>query len=324
MSLSPAPVLARFRLPAPRAVQALGNLGGFSGASLWRVGTAAGDFCLRAWPAGDPSPERLAWLHRLQRSARQAGLAFVPELLLTHDGDSFLAHQGRLWELAMWLPGRADLEDDPDPSRVEAVFRALAQLHHVWERQEATTGPCPAVERRLRALGEWQQRMASGWRPPQTPLDPLTPWVTRAWRLLPERMARVGGELALWTNRTLRLRPCLCDVWPGNVLLDGRRVTGLVDYGSVKVDHPAVDLARLLGGLPNREAVWGRAVAAYAAVRPLTADEDELARLLDRSGVVGAILTWLRWLYLEHRRLPQSSLVLSRLSFLIERLEGEG
>ena len=44
-------VLAHFGVLAPHgALQPLGTHSGFSGARLWRVGTAMGDVCLRAWP----------------------------------------------------------------------------------------------------------------------------------------------------------------------------------------------------------------------------------------------------------------------------------
>jgi hypothetical protein len=56
----------------------LGNRGGFSGASLWRVEAGGHSFCLRAWPSRQSDPARLDFLHGLMRSARIAGLSFVP------------------------------------------------------------------------------------------------------------------------------------------------------------------------------------------------------------------------------------------------------
>jgi hypothetical protein len=42
-----AEVLSRYDPPA-RSWEALGNAGGFSGARLWRVAAADGDWCLKA------------------------------------------------------------------------------------------------------------------------------------------------------------------------------------------------------------------------------------------------------------------------------------
>src|SRR5437868_1677831 len=119
-------VLARFALSSAVA-HPLGNHGGFSGARLWRVEAGGASFCLRAWPPGDPTPERLRWLHDLTAAARAAGLAFVPPLVPA-SGATFVAHAGRLWEMTAWLPGRADFHRHPNPARLRAACAALARL----------------------------------------------------------------------------------------------------------------------------------------------------------------------------------------------------
>ena len=96
---------------------------------------------------------------------------------------------------------------------------------------------------------------------------------------------RIPICLKRWADRTWPLQPCLCDVWHDHVLFDGDRVTGLVDYGAVKIDHPAVDVARLLGSLVEDDADgWAIGLTAYREVRPFTADEAQLARALDCRG----------------------------------------
>ena len=76
---------------------------------------------------------------------------------------------------------------------------------------------------------------------------------------------------------------------------DGDRVTGVIDYGAMKIDHPAVDVARLLGSLVEDDlAGWAMGLAAYREVRPLSADEAELARALDVTGTIAAAAVWLR------------------------------
>jgi aminoglycoside phosphotransferase (APT) family kinase protein len=89
------------------------------------------------------------------------------------------------------------------------------------------------------------------------------------------------------------VQPCLCDVWHDHVLFTGEAVTGLVDYGEVKPDHPAVDLARLLGDLiGDDERRFHLGLAAYrAAGGPVEVDE-HFVRLLDRTGVVCAVIHW--------------------------------
>src|SRR5262245_32875758 len=124
-------VLRHYALPAADLLP-VGNRGGFSGARLWRVRTAAGDCCLRAWPRPGPTLERLAATHRLVEAAVRAGLEFVPAVVHLPTGQSWVSHAGRLWDLTAWMPGRANFRDRPGAARLEAACAALARLHLSW------------------------------------------------------------------------------------------------------------------------------------------------------------------------------------------------
>jgi Ser/Thr protein kinase RdoA (MazF antagonist) len=313
-------VLARYGLSGA-AAHALGNHGGFSGARLWRVEAGAASFCLRAWPADDATPDHLARLHHLMATARGADLEFVPAILPA-GSNTFLSHDGRLWELTAWMPGRADFHHDPAPARLRAACVALARLHHAWAARFPSRGPCPALARRLDRAADWLALVSSGWRPRPDDADPVRPWAESAWRLLSVWVGRVAAMLSPWVGSPLTLHPCLCDVWHDHVLFDGNAVTGIVDYGSVKVDHAAADLARLLGSLVgDDEAAWADGLDAYTSLRPLSPDERALARALDRTGVILAAANWLRWLYHERRTFADRQLVARRLAGLVGRLE---
>jgi Ser/Thr protein kinase RdoA (MazF antagonist) len=118
------------------------------------------------------------------------------------------------------------------------------------------------------------------------------------------------------------LQPCLCDLWHDHLLFDGDRLTGIVDYGAVKVDHVAVDLARLLGSLVGDDADrWEEGFRAYRAVRPLSPDEERLAGVLDRAGTLLGAANWLRWLFHEGRTFDDLEAVANRLRSLMERIE---
>jgi Ser/Thr protein kinase RdoA (MazF antagonist) len=313
-------VLARYAL-APTVAHFLDNHGGFSGARLWRVESSASRFCLRAWPPDDPTPERLVWLHDLIAAARAAGLAFVPAVFPAGTA-TFVSHAGRLWELTAWLPGRADFNLRPHPARLGAACVALARLHHAWATRFPARGVCPALARRLDRAADWLALVSSGWRPRPEDGDPVRPWAELAWHLLPLWAGRVAALLAPWAVRHLALHPCLCDVWHDHVLFEGDAVTGIVDYGSVKVDHAAADLARLLGSLVGDDATaWAVGLDAYASVSPLSPDGQALARALDRTGVILGAANWLRWLYHDGRPFPNRQLVADRLAGLVRRLE---
>jgi Ser/Thr protein kinase RdoA (MazF antagonist) len=325
-SLDAAAAVVRTRYPSvcrQGTLTPLGNHGGFSGAALWRIDGPTGPLCLRAWPPRETWP-RLLFRQRLLTLARQSGLRFVPTLLLTIDGAPAVEHVGRLWELSEWLPGSADFHRHPTAARLQAGCAALAQLHVVWRGLGEEASGCPAVQRRMAFLDDWQRLLRSGWHPLAIASsgDPLRPLVERAWRLLPSALDRVPRRLRTWLDGKWTIQPCLCDLWHDHLLFDGDRLTGLIDYGAVKMDNVAVDAGRLLGSLvPNDPVGWQTGLQAYRRHAPLTAEEEELAHVLDETGVVIGAANWLRWLYEENRLCEQSTAVARRLTALLERLE---
>jgi Ser/Thr protein kinase RdoA (MazF antagonist) len=149
----------------------------------------------------------------------------------------------------------------------------------------------------------------------------LEPLARRAWWHVEHRRGELVSLLSPWAGPR-PVQPCICDVWNRHLLFEGDRLTGLVDYGEAKIDHVAVDLARLLGDLAgDDEAGWQTGLAAYRSLRPLTAEEERLARVLDRSGVVLGAAAWLRRLYLEGRRYDDMQAVSRRLGVLVTRMD---
>jgi homoserine kinase type II len=252
-------------------------------------------------------------------TARTAGLPFVPRVESTRNGRTVVEAAGRVWDVTEWMPGRADFHANPTDARLFAAVEAVARLHEAWSRfTPPGPVPCPAVERRWRALGEWDHPVAAGWRPRPTPDDLVAPHAEIAWDRLPALVARARAALVPWLQVPVPVQPCLCDVWHDHVLFDGDRVTGLIDYGAAKVDHVAVDLARLLGSLvPGEPDRMTAAVRAYQRIRPLP--QPELVELLDGTGVVVGVTNWLRWLYHDGRTYPDRSAVARRVGELVRR-----
>ena len=121
----------------------------------------------------------------------------------------------------------------------------------------------------------------------------------------------------------MALHACLCDVWHDHVLFTGDQVTGVIDYGAVKVDNAAVDLARMLGSLVgDDETAWQAALAAYRSVRVLSFEEERLARVLDVTGTVLGVANWLRRLAVEKRTAAEQEAVARRLETLVCRIAG--
>ena len=248
-------------------------------------------------------------------------------MYVTTNGDTVVEVAGRVWELTQWLDGRASFAEHPSPARLEAACEALAKLHRAWEAFASPAEPCPAVRRRLKILADWHALVSAGWQPqaPSTPqLDPLWPVAERAWRGLPGWLQEVPRCLGSWIDFRCTVQPCLCDPWHDNLLFEGDRLTGLVDYGTVKADHVAVDLARMLGSLVGDDPEgWERGLRAYRRVRGLNENEKQLAHMLDRTGTILGVVNWLRLLYYEGRPYEDLPAIARRLESLLNRIKPE-
>ncbi len=293
---------------------------GFSGALIWQIRALHEGFCLRAWPAG-VTAVALHAIHKHMKHA--AALSFVPRVVAGRHHQTIFLHEGRLWDVTTWMPGRADFHQRPTPLRLAAACTALARLHQLWG-QGATHAPavCPAILRRRQRLRYCLQLIAQGWQPTFAAGDPISPWAEDAWRLLQARLPGLDPLLELWTNVTLPIQPCLCDIWHDHVLFEGDTVSGLIDYGSVKQDNVAVDLARLLGSLVGDDRAPRQAgLAAYEMIRPLSDHERRLVDVLDETGTLLGAANWLIWLYHEQKQYEDRAAVAKRLAALVRRID---
>jgi Ser/Thr protein kinase RdoA (MazF antagonist) len=106
------------------------------------------------------------------------------------------------------------------------------------------------------------------------------------------------------------------------VLFVGDEVSGIVDFGSMRPDNVATDVARLLGSLAGDDTQdWQSGLSAYQSVRPLSDDELSLVKAFDRSTVVLGGLQWLEWVYLDGRQFDNRAAVLERVDEFLRRLE---
>src|SRR5690606_34531068 len=105
-------------------------------------------------------------------------------------------------------------------------------------------------------------------------------------------------------------------------LLQGDEVSGLVDFGAMRVETVAGDIARLLGSIArDHPRKWQTGLSAYEAIRPLAASERTLVALFDRSAVLLSCLNWIEWIYAEGRTFAALDSSAARLARTLERLE---
>ena len=283
MVAPPADVLAHY----PTAVATLrwvplGTAGGYSGAAVWRGESPTGVplFALKAWPPG-VTPARL---HEVHAAMARAALPFAPTVV-----PPIAEVGGRVWDVTSWMPGTADFATNP--TRLAAAMAALAAIHRAWAATTLRIDVCPGVVRRLTAC----DRALVTLGPPALTLV----------------AARAAATLRPWLHRPMPLQLCLRDVHADHVLYTHDRVTGVIDYGAVAVDHPAVDLARLIGPDPDR---IRPAVELYRASGGVPSVDADFVLALADGGLVGSVLRWL-----DHPTI--TPLARSRFRDLVARLE---
>lgn len=289
---------------------------GFSGAVVWR-----GDdgnqprVALKRWPP-ETTAERIREIHTWLAQARP--LTFVPHVLHTIDGNSIATAFDQLFDATSWLPGspcqRATQRE------VEVACEAVAQLHAHW--RPVKYGRLPGLQNRLRVLSDWLQAPLLHVVSP-LPSEGIGPLIGRADAAVRRQASSALAALQPWAQLTRPLRPCIRDLRGEHVLFTGSSVTGIVDYGAMGVDHPAVDLARLLGDLTASDTdLFMNGLAAYCRAGGQLDVPDQVVRALDRSGAVCSLIGWLVRFSRGQGLELNTQRVVARLEQLITRVEG--
>ena len=310
----------------PRQIHELLETGGFSGARLWKVSTDAGLLCLRRWPTGQPDEQRLKFIHAVLKHVERNGFKHLPVPFSDQENNSFVVLRGAYWELTRWLPGVASYQVQPQREKLVHAFEALAHFH----RASATFPDCPAepkvspgIQQRGNQLRELQagglEKIASSL---QRAEDPVRRRGIRLLELFRSVSPDVAMRLAAAQQRPVRLQPCIRDIWHDHVLFTGVYVSGLIDFGAMRIDTVAGDVSRLLGSLAgDRPPERITAIEAYESLAPLNEHERALVEVFDQSSVLLSGMKWLQWICEEGKRFTEFQRVLTRLDEIINRLE---
>ncbi len=310
----------------PQQGSYLAGAGGFSGARFWRLQTPAGELCLRRWPREHPSRERLEFIQAVLWHVRQEGFERFPLPLETRTHAGYVCESGHLWELTPWRSGKADYRQAPSAARLRAALGALAEFHLAaasFPLPDRSPDVSPGIRERVERAQSWSpQRLRSLGEAIQPGDWPELALRARQWlTLAPLAIARIQPSLARALSLSAPLQPCIRDIWHDHVLFIGEEVSSLIDFGAMRTDNVAVDLARLLGSLAgdDRQA-WATGLNAYHKIRPLSDVEHALIAVLDQANTVLGGLNWLEWIYLEGRQFENRQAVLERLDWNLPRL----
>lgn len=295
---------------------------GLSGSQVWRLRGATGDWAVRCWPA-DFSPQQLLWIHGILRAIPKTIPVAVP--LETRDGQLVVRLSNSLWSVEPWMPGKASFWADPSPKKLIAAMESLADYHQAARRWSTPLQFVPAVYDRIAALRQHASSLSTYRRALQRSSNELA-------RPCQEILQIAAGELDSWQQklagqaeaRTV-LIPCLRDIWHDHVLFTGDQVTGWIDFGAMRMDSIATDLARLLGSLLGEDPPgWRLAIDAYRRAGHLPENDARLIPLIDESSQLIAGLNWIRWLFVENRTFDNPELVRDRLARILTRLQRGG
>jgi homoserine kinase type II len=302
--------------PAP-----LGNAGGQSGSRLWRFWTGRGPYVVRAWPVDGPPAGRIreihGWLQQL------SGLDFIPVPEGDRFGETVQLAAGHCWEVSPWMPGASDPARPPRPARLRAAFVALGAFHQAlgWH---ATEGPSPNLRRRLADTEGLVQggldtlsAAVAGSAADDPRRGPARHWIDLARTVAPRLVEPLRASAA----PSYRLQPCLRDARPEHFLFEGDRVSGLVDFGAMGLEHVASDLARLLSEwVGSDRPARASALEAYAGVRPLDETDSALIALFEASALLLGGGRWIRWHFVEGRPFDDPNAVAQGLERGVDRL----
>lgn len=311
----------------PLRAESLGNAGGFSGSAIWRLTTLAGECCLRCWPA-ETAANRVAEIHAVLKRAGRAALSFVPVPIAARDGSTWIERRGRVWELAGWLPGEANFLADPNDTRLASAMRALAQFHlavapGLNDAARTESQPSPGIQMRWQTFCRWRDGGLARLRDRLRSERP-TPLSERAAELLsqfPLHAEPVERTLRSMLDTPLPMQPCIRDIWHDHVLFVSDEVSGIVDFGAMRLDSVAGDLARLLGSFVRDDRIrWARAIEWYDAVRRLSDAERQAIFVFDAANRLLSGFSWLDWVYFQNRTFEQDDAVLDRVDEHLERL----
>jgi Ser/Thr protein kinase RdoA (MazF antagonist) len=335
-SIPPSQAIVRYPVDChPTRIHRLGSAGGFSGAQFWRLETPRGMLCLRRWPGefpAYPSPKQLSFIHDVLEHVHRHGFTKISVPIRTLNGRSIVSLAGHLWELSPWMPGIASYLPERHPRKLTAAMQTLAEWHRAavdFPSNDQSPAPSPGIEARLLQI---DQLRSGGF-------DRLVNAVQRAhvrdhnsaelarlarklFELYPRIEASIRPQLSAALNVRVPLQPCIRDVWHDHVLFEGEEVSGLIDFGALKVESVAGDVARLLDSMAGDDlAAWQFGLTAYQAIRPLSRDELFLVSAFDESLALLSGMNWLDWIFLSGRVFEDLKQVISRLRTVVDRLE---
>jgi len=244
--------------------------------------------------------------------------------MLAMDGTSIVSHRAHFWEVAPWMPGVASFQNAPSAAKLAAAMQCLATFHQKTASYASKRTVAPGILARLKHFdelmhGQLEAIQAACQQPAWDDLLSRADHMLASFR---QHAATTRGLLTQAANHQVIVHPCIRDVWHDHVLFTEDEVTGIVDFGAMRTDHVAADIARLLGSLVgDDQAAQQVGLDAYRKIRPLKDAELFLIKAFDRSSTLLAGMNWLQWICVDRRKFSDRTRVAARIDGIIERMK---
>ncbi len=298
---------------------------GFSGSLVWQVIDSTGMFCLKRWPTEDVNVERLCWIHRVLSAARNAHCEFVPVYFQTVTGKTVCSVGSGLWELATWMPGSANFNQNPDWGKLTSAIEAIARFHAAAAIGDTQLGTSPAVAERMQLLGSLPVRMPALRQAVGTISDvALRNVAAKALDLVRLRATSCLNEGMKYRDRFLLMQPVIRDIWHDHLLFVDDKLSGIIDYGAMRVDSVCCDWARVIASLRiERKIPWDNSFEILRQKVGLSEVDIAMIRWLSECGTMLGVANWIEWLFVEGHEFHDRNSAIERFRVLCGQLELE-
>lgn len=251
------------------SLQAQPVVQGLSDSHVWKVRSGESAYCLKLHPASSRLP--LSEIHFYQKLLAVRFPIIPRPCTFDTSGTTFLETSSGKWELMPWLPGQAkETIDSFSRHDIQQVMQGIADVQTYLAEQQS--------QRLSKSLGNSNQMVPKGWldrhRELQIPLKlPNVPanaarefqWhYTNLARIETANLQRVSQHLSsmIQANRTCIWS--LRDLWRANVIFDGEKLTGFIDFSAARLDWPGFPILRFLASaIDFRRESWCDALKRY-------------------------------------------------------------
>ena len=309
--------------PNNQEMETLGAAGGFSGAEFWKITVGAIEYCLRRWPNNKPTRSQANVIYpTLEHVRRYTDLPLAFPIQTVH-GESMCRADNAHWELSRWMPGEPIVETEINDDQLRAAAKALAEFHNATSSLSQQQRMSPAVDFRCKMIDRlWatQFEQLQGTQDVSGVIDSgVKKMLLDQFRCHAHALRQ---QLELVRTVPVLQIPIFGDIWSDHVLFNNDEVSGIVDFGAMKIESPCLDIARLFGSYADYSSeALRRGISYYGEFRELNELDLSLIELYDRGYVILAGIQWLIWLELEQRMFLDNDSVRQRLQRLVRRCD---